>query len=285
MQLRADQPIVADGKQLFVAAGEAIYALNADDGKEAWVSPAGTLTAPLLVQDGWIVAASGHVLTALRAADGTKVWSRDTGAAHQRPTVEGDNLYLPLDDSRLVALDLRTGAERWTRRFADKVSEVLAFADRVYLGATDTHLGKQFFCLDAGDGSTSWHWRIGTTVRGRPAADDSRIFVTAMDNMVRAFDRHSGALLWHPAVPYRPTTGPVIIGSSVIIPGASAELRAFAAASGRPAGEIKLEQPLAVPPAFAGSGSEVVMAAITGSLNGEWKLLLAAPPAPQAPHE
>ena len=281
VQLRTDQAIVAHEALLFVAAGEMIHALDAANGKVLWEAPSGTVTAPLLVQGGWVVAASAGQLAAFREIDGAKVWHHESPPQHTRATIEGNNLYVPLDEGRLLALDLRTGAERWTR-FPAKgpLSEVLAFPDRVFVGASN----KTFYAYNADDGAVDWPPLIGTTLRGRPASDGTRVFITGMDNMVRAFDRHSGALLWHAPVPYRPT-GPVIVGSSVAVPGAAAEIRAFEAATGKPAGQIKLEQPLAVPPVFAGTGADARMAAITGTISSEWRLLLAVPPAPQAPPE
>jgi hypothetical protein len=77
----------------------------------------------------------------------------------------------------------------------------------------------------------------------------------------------------------------VIVGSTVMVPGVAAQIQAFERASGKPAGQIKLDRQLAVPPVFAGSGDAALMAAITGTVTGEWTLLLAAPPAPQAPPE
>jgi outer membrane protein assembly factor BamB len=150
------------------------------------------------------------------------------------------------------------------------LSEVLAFADRLFVGVS-TGL---FFALEASDGAVAWHWPVGAVVRGRPAGDQSRIFITTMDNVVRAFDRGSGALLWHPSVPFRPTTGPVIVGSTIVVLGAASEVRGFEAATGRPAGQIKLEAPLAISPSFGEAGGDAVMAAVTGSLTGQWKLLL-----------
>jgi outer membrane protein assembly factor BamB len=241
-----------------------------------WRAPSGAVTAPLVAQNGWLIVASANGLTAFRAEDGTKVWSRDTGAQRLRATIEGDNLYAPLDDGRLLALDLRTGAERWTKHLAGaRFSEVLAFSDRVYVGSTD----KYFYCFDADDGAWEWHSRLGAVLRGRPVAEGTHLFVTSVDNTLRAYDRNSGALLWHPNVPFRPAA-PVVIGSAVVVPGNSAELLAFEAATGRPAGQIKLEETLVMPPAFGTSGTAVVMAAFTGSINGQWKLVLTAPPAP-----
>lgn len=275
VELRTDQPVAVEGPRVFVAAGEMIHALDAAGGSVLWRAASGAVTAPLVAQNGWLIVASASGLTAFRAEDGTKVWSRDTGAQRLRPTIEGDNLYVPLDDGRLLALDLRTGADRWTKHLAGHLfSEVLAFPDRVYAGSTD----KFFYCFDADDGAWEWHTRLGAVLRGRPAAEGANIFVTSVDNTLRAYDRNSGALRWHPSVPFRPGA-PVVIGSVVVVAGNSAQLLAFDARTGRPAGQIKLDEDLVMPPAFGSSGT-AVMAAFTGSLNAQWKLVLTAPPAP-----
>jgi hypothetical protein len=94
-----------------------------------------------------------------------------------------------------------------------------------------------------------------------------------MDNVARAFDRGNGKMLWHPSVPYRPTTSPVVLGGLVAIPGVSAEVRAFDTA-GRLGGQIKLEASLAIAPAFSNSPGGHLMAAVTGGLDSQWKLSL-----------
>lgn len=273
--LRTDQALAVDAGRVFVASGEAIHALSADAAAVLWRAPTGTLTAPMLAKDGWLMAVSGNSLSAFRSADGSKVWSRDVGAPAARPTIEGDILYAPLADGRLVAMDLGTGATRWERRLATSggpggtaISEVLAFPDRVFAGAGD----GRFYCLDAADGTLVWRFRIGAVLRGRPVSDGTRVYVTAMDNVVRAFDRLSGALLWHPGLPFRPG-GPVLVDGAVLVPGTASEIRAFDPA-GRPAGTITLEASLVVPPAFDQTPGGTVAALVTGSLTGEWKLVL-----------
>jgi outer membrane protein assembly factor BamB len=280
VEMQSDQPVAVDGERVFVASGEAIHALASADAAVLWRAPAGRLTAPMLAQDGWIIAASDKELAAFRAEDGSKIWGREIGAQHNRASVEGDNLYVPLDDGRLLALDVRTGTERWARRLATvrpppagtaapAVSEVLAYPDRLFLGAAD----GRFYSLNAFDGSLAWRFRIGAVLRGRPVGDGTKVFATSMDNVVRAFDRGNGKLLWQPSVPFRPTTGPVLLGTTVMVPGAASEVRAFDIA-GQPAGQIKLDEALAIAPAFAHSADGNVMAAVTGGLNEQWKLLL-----------
>ena len=75
--------------------------------------------------------------------------------------------------------------------------------------------------------------------------------------------------------------------SAAVVAANPPELRAFDAWTGRPAGEIKLEESLVMPPAFGKSGDSTLMSAFTGTLNGQWKLVLAGPPvsAPAAPRE
>lgn len=277
--LRADQPLAVDAGRVFVASGEAIHALSAETSAVLWRAPAGTLSAPMLAQNGWVIAASAGSLAAFRSADGTKVWGRETGPQRGRPSIEGDNLYVPLDDGRLLALDLRTGATRWERHLSGQgrdgspaLSEVLAHPDRVFVGASD----GRFYCVSAADGSILWRFRVGAILRGRPASSGTRIFIATMDNTVQAFDRTAGQLLWHPSVPFRPASA-LVLGGAVVVPGTASEVRAFDAA-GHPAGQIKLEDALAVPPAFEDASAGPLMAAVTGSLNGEWKLLLMEAP-------
>lgn len=282
VELRTDRPVAADDNRVFVASGEAIHALNAETSEVLWRAPVGTITSPLVAHQGWVVAVTGAGVTALRAADGSKVWSRSTGAQRERATIEGDNLYLPLDDGQVLALDLQTGAERWSSRFTGPLSEVLATADRVYVGSADKYL----YCLNAGTGRWTWDgWRvwIGAPLRGRPAADETRVYVSSMDNALRAYDRRDGALRWHETVPFRPTRGPAVIGSRIVVPGTAAELKAFDAATGQPSGQIALPSEPAVPPGFTASGAETIVAAVTGSLGGEFMLLVTQAPLPSIP--
>jgi outer membrane protein assembly factor BamB len=274
-ELRTALPVAVDGSTIFVAAGDAVHALDAANGSVVWVARTGEVTAPLLAQNGWLIVASRTGLSALRATDGATVWSREIGAQSVRPSIEANTLYVPIDDGHLHAIDVQTGADRWTRHLPGAPSEVLALADRIYVGSAD----RFFYCYDADTGELEWMPRLGAVLRGRPVVEGNRVIVTSIDNIVRGYDRHSGALRWHRSVPFRPAA-PAILGSSVAVPGNSAEIPVFEAATGKPGTAIKLDNTLVMPPAFGTSDGAPVMAAFTGSLNSEWKLVLTAPPAP-----
>ena len=275
--IRSAAPLAFDAGRVFIASGDAIYALNAD-GSPAWHADAGALTAPMLAQDGWIVAAAKDQLSAFRTADGSIVWRRAIDVTHVRPSIEGDNLYVSLDDGRVLALDLTTGKERWERRLGGAATEVLPFPDHVYVGSSD----KYFYCLHTDDGALDWRQPIGAVLRGKPAADEARVYVVALDNLLRAFDRRTGNASWSPrALPFRPTAGPVVFGHAIAVAGTTNEIRAFDAATGQPAGHLALPEVLLTLPAYAHAPDRPLIVAITGGLDQKWTLSLAvsAPPA------
>ncbi|MFD3518728.1 protein kinase [Streptomyces sp. NPDC058657] len=75
--------------------------------------PAG---APRLFGGTLVFVAPAGAVTAVSAADGTELWRTRTGVAGlglPQPDREGQLLYVPAADGRVLALDLRTGKELW----------------------------------------------------------------------------------------------------------------------------------------------------------------------------
>lgn len=273
VELTADHPLAVDEGRVFVASGEAIHALDAATGSVVWRQPAGVIAVPPLVYQGWIVTGTASDVAARRASDGTIVWQQPHGALTARPTIDGDTLYLPLADARVKAVDLTTGALKWERVLGGAPSEIAALAGRVYVGSGD----RYFYCLDAGDGDVEWRARVGAAVRGRPAIDADRVYFAAMDNLVRAVDRVDGALKWQAGLPFRPSAGPVLLGTLVVVPGAVAELKTFEAKTGKPGRPIAFGAPLASPLAVRLSEKGPIAATVTGGLTAEWRLTLWEP--------
>ncbi len=269
----ADQPLAAEANLIFVASDDAVYALRTRDGTVAWRAPTGTAAAPLLAQDGWIITSTGTQLIALRAADGAIIWKRTFPAAAARPSIEGDRLYVPRADGRVQSLILATGADRWTRRLGGAPTEVLAFADRVFVGSADRH----FYALDAKDGAIAWRFRVGADLRGRPGSEGQFVFAAALDNLVRAFDRQNGERKWQEGVPYRPTAGPLVVGTSVIISGSSRELPTFDPATGAAKAKLALTATLAAPLTVAASSEGPLLVALAGDGAIGWTVSLLQP--------
>ena len=270
--LLAAHPLAADAGLLFVATDVMIHALRGEDGAPAWEAPA-AITAPLVAHGGWVFALADGKVLAFRGSDGTRVWQRDLGAATERPAIKGDQLYVPLRDGRIVALDVSTGDQRWERTLGGAPKAPFATDDRLYVGAAD----RQFYCLDAVNGELAWQWRIGAAPQGSPAVDTSLVFVAALDNVLRAYDRRSGNQRWQHPLKRRPATGPVVLGANVLVPSSSSPDIWVWTTSGKAAGTIATPAEPAVAPEFVDRGAEGgFVFVVTGGLANRWQLTLLA---------
>jgi putative pyrroloquinoline-quinone binding quinoprotein/putative pyrroloquinoline-quinone-binding quinoprotein len=273
VEIATDRPISADTEHAYVASGTLIQALRLATGDVAWRAEAGTLTAPLLVHGGWVIAASGGNISAFRATDGSPVWQRNIGPIEHRPAIDGDVLFVPLADERLAGLDLQTGAVRWARRLEGTPGEPMALGGKVYVGASDKH----FYAFDASRGEFDWKVRVGAATRGRAAADDDHVYFVAFDNLLRALDRGVGTLEWSKRLSFRPASGPIVIGAAVLVPGSIATLPVFGG-NGAEIGKVQFPAALAAIPSVAAEGpAKAVMAVVTGDLEHPWMLSLLEP--------
>jgi outer membrane protein assembly factor BamB len=268
--LIADQQIAVDDNQVYVAAGEAIHALRAETGTEAWRTPTGALTAPPVAKDGWVIVTPSRRTVALRAADGTQIWSRDNALQRDPVTIAGDLLIVPLRTGIVQALDLKTGATRWETPVGGFPAEALVVGDRLYVGTT----GKKFYCLKLASGEIDWPWKVGAEIRGSAAADLERVYYAGLDNVVRAVDRIHGAQRWQQGVPFRPFTGPRVAAGAVLVAGPVPDLRILDPRTGAESGKLSFPDALVIAPAIGEIDGAVAAAGITGGLNESWKLIL-----------
>jgi len=233
------------------------------------------------VRGGWVILAEAGKLAALRAADGARIWQQDSGEVVQRPSIDGGRLFVALQAGRLLALDLESGERVWDRQMAASPTEPLAIGDRVYIGDDS----KQFFCLKAQDGERDFVLNIGYRTLGRPDVDDAHLYITGVDNTLRAYDRVNGAQRWKQGVTFRPITGPLVIGPHVLIAGLTAEIPGFDQHTGKPAGKLTLDQRLVVAPAVANpvpNGTPAGLVVVTTEAGQPTKMSLAVAPKPAA---
>jgi len=234
------RPAVADD-HVYVVGGDALHALDVASGRSVWrVAVAATVSAPVVARSGWVIAAldTGEVI-ALRGADGTEVWRQKLGAAVvATPAIDGDRLYLPGADGTVRTLDVATGSEIWTQTLGGSIVTIAPLGGRVYVGSTDNY----FYCLDDKQGRVRWRWRAGSDPVGAPIADDERVYFTSLDTVVRALDRGHGAQRWRQPLPWRPRTGPIRIGNTLVASGIAVDLRGYAMETGKQVGEYALTE-------------------------------------------
>ncbi len=77
---------------------------------------------------------------------------------------------------------------------------------------------------------------------GAAIADDERVYFTSLDTVVRALDRGHGAQRWRQPLPWRPRTGPLRVGNTLVASGIAVDLRGYAMDTGKPVGEYALSE-------------------------------------------
>jgi alcohol dehydrogenase (cytochrome c) len=155
---------------------------NVGELKPAWVyqsREAGKVeTSPIVIDGVLYVTEHPHVVTALDGKTGRPLWTYRRTAVNDVPTCCGpvnrglavldDTLYLGTLDGHLVALDLRTGKQRWDILVADYktghslTAAPLAVKDKIIVGISGGEFGIRGF-LDAYDAKTGkLVWRLWT---------------------------------------------------------------------------------------------------------------------------
>ena len=239
------EPAAGEGLVMF-AEPDGLTALRGREGSVAWRLPLAEKPAQRPVWDnGWlIVAAASGTVHAYRASDGSQVWSRELGSpAHAAPALAADRVYVPTADGRIVALAVETGSVEWARKLGGAPHEILALEDRIFVGGSDNF----FYSLIAKDGRIDWRWRTGGDAVGTPVADDRRVYFVALDNVLRAMHRTSGAQVWMRPLLMRPIGGAVMAGRALVVAGLSG-LRGYNMSDGAPAGEIQATPEVATAP-------------------------------------
>lgn len=269
----------AGGGLVFTGGDAGIESRAQKDGTLAWRRPIEGRITSLYWDTGWLLATTEKgPLAAVRAVDGELLWQRDLGAPlHTAPALAGDRLYLSLDGGQIVALSLQTGEVIWTHKLDQPGVGILALADRLYVGSLD----DRFYCLNAKDGKRKWRWRNDADVVGMPVIDMKRVYFVALDNLLRALSRGGGALVWKRGLPMRPSSGPLLSGDLLIVPGLAAELHGYRTADGTPAGDFVLkgaqgeELQLAAPPYLTTDNAIIIL-----TKNGQLQALASAQPPP-----
>lgn len=234
------------GGLVFTASDDFIEARDALTGATKWrTALPGGAAAPLYFDTGWLLASTpAGDLAAHRASDGVLVWRRELGSPLiARPGPALDRLFLPLADSRLVAVMLATGDTLWERQLTAPITGLLALDDQLVFGTT----AKDLSSVDLKRGRERWTWELGGDLAGIPAADEKRIYFASRDNLLRAVDRKSGNLKWKADLGSRPAGGPLTLTDSLLMPLVSSQIVGFDLVTGKPsvtataAGEIGLQ--------------------------------------------
>jgi outer membrane protein assembly factor BamB len=275
-------PPDAGGGLVYAGSEDLIEARADGDGSAQWRRPVQGRVVSLHWKGGWLFAQTDPGgFFAIRGSDGTIIWKKDFGSPLSAPPAPtGERLYLPLKDGRILALSLQTGDEIWTYKLAEPAVGVLPVGNRIFIGGRD----NQFHSLNAEDAERKWRWRTGADLLGLPVLDTKRVYFIALDNILRGHDRNNGSMVWKQVLPVRPFTGPLLSGETLIVAGVAAELYAYNAADGKPAGTFALkgaeneEMLLAAPPHLTAQDLLILV-----TRGGQVRAVGTRPAAPEAP--
>jgi eukaryotic-like serine/threonine-protein kinase len=237
-------PIVADGV-VYVAALDALHAIDATDGTTRWAVPLDAFpsAAPALVGDR-IALLAGTELIAFRTTDGTRLWIRTLDTMEPPATlISSPQAIFAAMANRVIRVEAADGAIRWTRDLPPTLSRPAFADDRVIVGSS----ANAFYALDADSGSIEWKWTVGGDGSGATALGNV-VFLTSLDNMVKAVNRGNGHQRWRQETGTRPILPPIATGGIVVVVGLSPTLATFNAKTGAPIATYEAPAPLQGPP-------------------------------------
>lgn len=158
------------------------------------------------------------------------------------PVVADGRVYAMDTESRVVALQLKTGARIWRAKLAPRseeddghISGGVAFDNgRVFAATGFGHV----IALDAATGKILWRKVLPGAMRAAPTVRAGRVFVTTLDNRAFALNAETGEQIWtHSGI----TESAALLGSAspavdadvIVIPYSSGELVALRTENGR----------------------------------------------------
>ncbi len=180
-----------------------VEALSLGEGKKKWsFKTGGAIYSSPAVSGNRVILGSGDgFIYCFRGSDGKLLWKTETAASVLgTPAISGKTVYIGGSDGHFRALDVRTGAERWSFEglAGPVVCKPTVHGDQVIFGAWDRNL----YALDKRTGVKRWSWNNGSANRMfspamvNPLVYDGVVYIAAPDRYLSAIDFRTGELLW-----------------------------------------------------------------------------------------
>ena len=193
-------------------------------------------------------------------------WSVATGdEIRGGATIVNDLVLIGSYDTRLYALDIRTGASVWQFTSGRGIcSTPLVWRDVAMVGSEDGAV----YGLSLDSGRVKWRYRTSMPVRSSPRlVDDSGgVIIGSDDSYVYKLDAATGALLWRYRT-YGPVRSSAVIANGLAIIGSDdGFIYALALDSGRQVWRYAASKPILASPALI--GGIIVCGSLDGSVYG-----------------
>jgi outer membrane protein assembly factor BamB len=208
-----------------------VLALNATTGAEDWFFPtAGSIAAsPAIAGSRLIVPSKGGDVYAIDRETGTLDWQVSVDAGISSPAISGSTAFIGGGafggNGRVVALDVTTGARRWSFAPNGPVQASITYADGKVLFATNTAHGT-VYAVNATSGALVWLFEPSPAeyILGSPVVADGIVFAPSDNGHVYALGPSLASSL-----PIPTSLSPwVYLGAPIVAVGLIAVLVAFA---------------------------------------------------------
>ena len=242
-------PAESAGTVYAYSSSSVVTALDAETGDLEWnaiVSDIRGLFPGSPTVSGGRVYVVPYDLVALDASTGQTSWSRpNVGCFMCSPAVSGTKLFIgagPASGRKLLALDIATGALRWSFRpqggtaFSWSASPAVS-GGRVFQAAYVQGAGTKAYSLyafAASSGKRLWKTRVGSSkflTSSSPAVADGVVYYMSPGSRIYAVRASNGKVLWSRAVATS-ASSPVVAGGVVYV-GAGLTVYALDARTGK----------------------------------------------------
>ncbi|WUL62540.1 PQQ-binding-like beta-propeller repeat protein [Streptomyces sp. NBC_00344] len=239
--------MAASGGRIHASDGPTLYALDGADGSDLWRLTTDAWVYSLQVDRGTVVTGTrGGGVQAWEASNGEKLWEiagaqTDFETPEAGPAVHDDTAYV-WKDARLLALDPRTGAERWSYPVGDAAAcggvpvRITSAEDGcVYVAA-----GTRVLSIDRASGRVRWHFEAPAVFLSAPAfvpgpaVAGGGVYLADYLGTVYALDATTGKDRWRIATESRQSVHPVLVVQGNVHVGSGSALYTLDAVTGTP---------------------------------------------------
>src|SRR5215510_4296690 len=147
-----------------------------------------------------------------------------------------------------------TGAVRWKYRTTSASTDIIQIGERVYFGS----IQGNWTALNLNDGSPAWSFSTGGSnpecnLPKSPVADESHLYVAALDGIIYSFDAASGQVAWKRKLPAEPSTSLVLRDKLLFVGASDSHIYRIKSESGVTDAEITVDAKPVGRPMFSGN--------------------------------
>jgi len=247
-------PVVAGGRLYAVDGVSRLVAIDVASGNRIWsfVSEpdddrsGGGSGGGAAVDGGRVYFATGYgQLVALDAATGKEIWRFQMSApARSGPAVAQGRIFATTIDNQTHALDAATGRRIWQHAGISESAGFIGAASPVVDGSTVLvgYSSGELFALRAESGRVLWSDTLSgvnrtgqvsamADIRGRPAVDRGRVYVSTQSGRTVALDLRTGTRVWEQEI--GSLGQPWVAGDYVFVMGVDGEIACLQRRDGR----------------------------------------------------